>query len=364
MSDNSTNLQLPFVMPNQAQKHVTVNEGLLVLDAVVQATAISDSLSTQPASPADGSVYILPPGKTGADWDIMGNYTLAYYRDGAWVQINPREGWRIYVQDSDLTLIYNGTQWVHHADDRVAKAGDTMTGNLGIGGAPDNARLHTQGGEVKFDQSGEVFFYIRRADAGLANNYVGNQQFCALNSNSTYTTYFKSVCQQLNATAGAEASMVTLEATTAGALGAIFQYNGTSDHLALFTTGAERVRVDASGNLMVGTTVAGAKFHVNGSARIDDSIELLRTAGDPYIDFKDNAGDDFDCRLQQLSDGFSIFTGGNGATAERVHVRSTGSVRFIPLASAPSGVAAGDVYFDSTLGKLRCYDGSTWQNLH
>ncbi len=68
MSDSTTNLQLPYVMPNQAQKHVTVNEGLLKLDAMVQTAVESDSTSAQPTSPNDGDLYILPPGKTGDDW--------------------------------------------------------------------------------------------------------------------------------------------------------------------------------------------------------------------------------------------------------------------------------------------------------
>lgn len=41
----------------------------------------------------------------------------------------------------------------------------------------------------------------------------------------------------------------------------------------------------------------------------------------------------------------------------------TGAARFLPQASAPSPSAAGQVYFDSTLSKLRCYDGTSWNNL-
>ena len=39
--DSSTNLQMPYLMPSQAQKHVTVNESLRRLDGLVQASAVS-----------------------------------------------------------------------------------------------------------------------------------------------------------------------------------------------------------------------------------------------------------------------------------------------------------------------------------
>jgi len=79
-------------MPAQAQKHVTVNESLTRLDAVVQAVVESRSLSVQPGSPGDGQVWIAPAGKTGAEWGGYGNWALAYYRDGAWEALAPQIG--------------------------------------------------------------------------------------------------------------------------------------------------------------------------------------------------------------------------------------------------------------------------------
>ena len=94
MSDTSSNLILPYLAAGQAQKHVTVNETIQRLDALVQLAVASATTSAQPASPADGALYVLPAGKTGADWDAMGDSALAYYRDGAWEEIAPREGER------------------------------------------------------------------------------------------------------------------------------------------------------------------------------------------------------------------------------------------------------------------------------
>lgn len=107
----SSNLQLPYLAPAQAQKHVTVNEALRRLDALVQLAVVSATTTAQPASPGDGDVYILPAGKTGAAWGAMANHALAYWRDGAWEQITPREGWLAYARDVDQLLAFTGTAW-------------------------------------------------------------------------------------------------------------------------------------------------------------------------------------------------------------------------------------------------------------
>lgn len=107
----TTNLTLPYLEAAQAQKHVTVNEGLRLLDALVQGAAISRTVTAQPGAPADGDVYILPAGKTGAAWGGMTNFAIAYYRDGVWAQITPREGWTFYVKDEDQHVVWSGAAW-------------------------------------------------------------------------------------------------------------------------------------------------------------------------------------------------------------------------------------------------------------
>ena len=48
MSDKSPRLGLPYLLPNQAQKHVTVNQFLSRLDALPQPTVLSRSLYYDP----------------------------------------------------------------------------------------------------------------------------------------------------------------------------------------------------------------------------------------------------------------------------------------------------------------------------
>lgn len=126
---------LPFLAAGQAQKHVTVNESLLRLDALVQLAVVSASESAEPASPAAGALYILPPGKTGDAWGAMANGALAYYRDGAWEEIAPREGWLAFVKDEDALLHYDGAAWALFAPAALMalSASDRLLGRVSSG---------------------------------------------------------------------------------------------------------------------------------------------------------------------------------------------------------------------------------------
>lgn len=134
MSDQSSNLQLPYLAQGQAQKHVTVNESLLRLDAIVQLSAVSATTTAEPGAPNDGQIYLLPAGKTGAHWAAMSSDALAYYRDGAWEEIAPREGWIAYIKDTDTVLAYSGSGWA------------SLRSTLGA--AADTAVVHNTGAET------------------------------------------------------------------------------------------------------------------------------------------------------------------------------------------------------------------------
>lgn len=108
----STRLQLPYLAAAQAQKHVTVNESLLRLDALVQLSARSQTETAEPSTPADGDIYILPSGKTGAAWGAMADAALAYYRDGVWEEITPTAGWRAYIEDTDTLMVRSASAWL------------------------------------------------------------------------------------------------------------------------------------------------------------------------------------------------------------------------------------------------------------
>lgn len=135
MSETTPNLALPLVMPAQAQKHITVNEALLRLDALTQACVESRSLAVQPAAPGEGDVWIVPDGASGADWSEMAAGTLAIWRDGFWTAIAPSGGWQVYVRDEARSLVFDNSRhsWL--------AAGSITTLTAGESGAATDALL-------------------------------------------------------------------------------------------------------------------------------------------------------------------------------------------------------------------------------
>ncbi|MBD3768943.1 MAG: DUF2793 domain-containing protein [Rhodobacterales bacterium] len=64
--DFSAHLGLPYLQPSQAQKHVTVNEALERIDALVQLSVISCPTDVAGLSPTEGDRYIVPASATAA----------------------------------------------------------------------------------------------------------------------------------------------------------------------------------------------------------------------------------------------------------------------------------------------------------
>ncbi|MEM7741299.1 MAG: DUF2793 domain-containing protein, partial [Pseudomonadota bacterium] len=133
MSDQSTRLSLPYLAEAQSQKHVTVNEGLRRLDALVHASVESASTGAEPSSPSDGEAYILPAGATGTAWAGQGLDTIAARQDGAWVFIAPIAGLVVYVSDENGLRVYSGSGWM--------KLSEPIS--LGVNASPDSTNKLT-----------------------------------------------------------------------------------------------------------------------------------------------------------------------------------------------------------------------------
>jgi len=103
----TVHLKLPELAAAQAQKHVTHNEALLLLDALVQLAVISRSLSSPPASPLQGDRYLVGPSPTRACAGHVGD--LAFWLDGVWRFAAPRVGWRLWSIAEAKLLVWNGT---------------------------------------------------------------------------------------------------------------------------------------------------------------------------------------------------------------------------------------------------------------
>ena len=174
MSETTDNLSLPYILPNQAQKHVTHNEAIRALDALVQLSVVSAALSAPPISPNNGDRYIVPAGGTG-DW-ANNHGDIAAWQDGAWAYYSPQQGWCAYVEDENVLRVYENMSWLTlsgggggggRAKSDPVFLNDTDTSLLEAQG-DSPVRLVVDGHEAMVaHQSGRVGFGTANPETGL-----------------------------------------------------------------------------------------------------------------------------------------------------------------------------------------------------
>ena len=92
-------LGLPYILQAQAQKEVTHNQALKILDVYVN-TVVEDIVDELPATSNDGDIYITGRGK------------LAQYNGGSWTYYQPLQFMEVWVKDKQTKMIFNGKKWV------------------------------------------------------------------------------------------------------------------------------------------------------------------------------------------------------------------------------------------------------------
>ncbi|WP_052249788.1 DUF2793 domain-containing protein [Tateyamaria sp. ANG-S1] len=126
MTDTTARLGLPLILPSQAQKHVTHNEALALLDGITQLVLTERGAAAPPALPAPGETYALGPAPTGV-WTGQGGM-LAQWGGSHWQFIPPQEGWLAWDLDAGTLLVHRAGAW-------QAVVGDFA--ELGIGTSAD-----------------------------------------------------------------------------------------------------------------------------------------------------------------------------------------------------------------------------------
>lgn len=109
MPDTSYRLGLPFILPGQAQKHVTHNEALTLLDGLVHLVLEDIDMGIPPAAPQEGAVYALAAAPQG-DWAGQGGQ-LAQWQSGGWRFIPPQDGWQGWLRADGSLRVYQAAVW-------------------------------------------------------------------------------------------------------------------------------------------------------------------------------------------------------------------------------------------------------------
>ncbi|MCT8997078.1 DUF2793 domain-containing protein [Chelativorans intermedius] len=138
--ENTARLKLPYIMPSQAQKHVTHNEALRMLDALVQPGVLDRDLTAPPADPQEGDHYIVAAGAAGA-WAGKDHH-LAAFMDGVWFTFPPRLGMLAWIADEARLVAWNGAAWLPPAPDDLQNLSLLGVGTGADAANPFSAKLN------------------------------------------------------------------------------------------------------------------------------------------------------------------------------------------------------------------------------
>ncbi|WP_062012310.1 DUF2793 domain-containing protein [Aureimonas sp. AU4] len=135
--DETPRLNLPFLLAQQAQKHLTHNEALRLLDVLVQTAVRSMRVAAEPETTEEGDLFILPQGRTGGRWEEMTPGSLALRENGGFIGLRPVLGQVAYVVDERRLVLFDGATW----------SGDAFAArelpSLGLNAAPSLANRLT-----------------------------------------------------------------------------------------------------------------------------------------------------------------------------------------------------------------------------
>jgi hypothetical protein len=163
MSD-TPNLILPYIAAAQAQKHVTHNEALSLIDGLLQLSIVSRGLNTPPATAVDGNRYLIGAAPI-TEW--LGHAgQIGLRMEGAWRFLTPRKGWQMWVEAESVPLIFDGTNW-------ISQSAPTVLQNLSLLGVNATADATNK---VSVNSSALLF------------NNIGNGVQIKLNKNASADT--------------------------------------------------------------------------------------------------------------------------------------------------------------------------------
>ena len=221
---------------------------------------------------------------------------------------------KLRIDDSDtsgvFTLLQDGTNASVHL---------SSAGTLDIGVTNDNAAatvtFKTRNNErLRIDSSGRLLLGTTTEGVANASKFtIADTQHCGMTIRSG-TSHDGQVAFS-DGTSGNDEFRGQI------------RYNHTSNFLAIATDASERMRINSSGNVGIGTASPSARLHVN-SGTDNTTLFIESTDGDVNLGMADNAGS---CRLLQSAGDLHFRTGGNAnafgtGDDERMVIDSSGNV--------------------------------------
>ena len=109
MAETTSRHGLPMLQAGQAQKEVTHNEALVMLDLLAHPAVEALGAVTPPAAPEPGQAWIVGPDASGAWAGQEG--ALALWTAGGWRFAQARAGMLAWVKPDSLFAWFDGSAW-------------------------------------------------------------------------------------------------------------------------------------------------------------------------------------------------------------------------------------------------------------
>ena len=126
--DTTPRLGLMTVIPGQAQKETSINEGLHLLDAIVAAAVEEPARTDPPATPVVGTSYLVASQAVG-EW-VGHDGALAAFTPGGWRYVAPTDGLTVLEKATGTTLRYRSGAWEQVLGSRQAGIPDAAGGTV------------------------------------------------------------------------------------------------------------------------------------------------------------------------------------------------------------------------------------------
>ncbi len=109
MTETSNRFGLPFLAAAQAQKEITYNEAIALIDLLVSPVVQSVAPASVPAAPIPGQSWIVGGGATGV-WAGSENKIAGWTLNG-WRFISPVDGMRLWSLFDSTAFQFDGSSW-------------------------------------------------------------------------------------------------------------------------------------------------------------------------------------------------------------------------------------------------------------
>lgn len=122
---------LPFAkwLSGTNQNSIPANDNSL-RNQILNGLVISKAVTAQPASPAEGDIYILPATHTGAQWAVFNEDDLVIFVSGTWYAFAPAEG--VVVNFDGVQEQWTAADGWQEVGGGGAGAVDSVNGRTGV----------------------------------------------------------------------------------------------------------------------------------------------------------------------------------------------------------------------------------------